>query len=184
MSATPNTPKADRLQLSLNGADRVYPYVSVTGASSSVVPLWISYAAFPSDVNRVNGWTIAVSTVNNRGTARGVVRVEYPPTQMPCALRATTSTTNTISNVNLSWLYTDSRFAGSFLIERSSNNGAAWRMVNGCVVPISNRTLYTCTDTRLAAGDYLYRACTVSAGAEDTGCSASNVTPPIRVAIQ
>jgi hypothetical protein len=206
--------RADRLQLSLHGEDRANAYAFISGSPSAAAPLWISYAAFRPDVNRVNSWTITVMTVNNRGTARGVVRIEYPPTQMPCALRATTagsqsyaangnagdsvnggnsnrngssssiSSTTNITNansVNLSWLYTGETFKGIFLIERSSNNGAAWRTVNGCSVAVSSRTSYNCTDPILASGDYLYRACAVTA---DVACSASNVTPALRVKVR
>lgn len=180
-SSTQDTPKAIRLQLALKGSDRTFPYVSVVGSSSANVPLWISYAAFPSDVNRVSEWTVVVNTLNSRGTARGVVRVDYPPGQLPCALRATTELVNNRNSVNLSWLYTSGRFMGSFLIERSSNNGAAWRTVGDCVVPVSNRTVYTCADTNVDSGDYLYRACAVTT---DVACSASNVTPAIRVNVK
>jgi len=183
-SSTGGSSKASKLQLSLNWSDCTAPYVSVTGSSSNAVPLWVSYAAFPSDVNRVSGWTIAVSTVNGRGTARGVVRLDYPPTQMPCALRATTTTISDTNSVNLSWLFTDIRFNGAFLVERSSNNGAAWRTVRTCSLPITSRTLYVCTDANVAPGDYLYRVCTVSGDGTDTACSASNVTPPVRVNVK
>ncbi len=181
-SSTGSGTKADRLQLALSGSDRTTPYVSVTGSASSAVPLWVSYAAFPSDVNRVSGWKITVNTVNGRGTARGVVRVDYPPTQMPCALRATTTTLTDTRSVSLSWLFTDVRFDGIFLVERSSNNGAAWRTVRTCSLPITSRTLYVCTDANVNPGDYLYRVCTVSG--DDTACSASNVTPPVRVSLK
>lgn len=182
--------KANQLQLSLYGSDRTTPYVSITGASSAVVPLWLSYAAFPLDVNRVNTWTVTVSTVNGRGSARGVVRVDFPPNQMPCALRATTTlttttnVTNTTRSVNLSWLYTGSAFDGLFLVERSSNNGAAWRAVRGCAIKVSTRTLYSCSDANVGPGEYLYRACSVSTDASDSMCSASNVTPAVRVSIK
>lgn len=183
-SSTGSGPKADKLQLALSGSDRATPYVSITGSASNAVPLWVSYAAFPSDVNRVSGWKITVSTVNGRGSARGVVRVDYPPTQMPCALRATTNTLTDTRSVSLSWLFTDVRFDGAFLVERSSNNGASWRMVRTCSLPITSRTLYVCTDANVAAGDYLYRVCTVSGDGTDAGCSASNVTPPVRVSVK
>ncbi|BCX02664.1 MAG: hypothetical protein KatS3mg053_0602 [Candidatus Roseilinea sp.] len=183
-SSTGSGPKADKLQLALIGSDRDAPYVSITGSASNAVPLWVSYAAFPSDVNRVSAWKITVNTVTGRGSARGVVRVDYPPTQMPCALRATTNTFTDTRSVSLSWLFTDVRFDGAFLVERSSNNGAAWRMVRTCSLPITSRTLYVCTDANVSAGDYLYRVCTVSGDGTDAGCSASNVTPPVRVSLK
>jgi hypothetical protein len=122
-------------------------------------------------------WTIGVSTMNNSGTARGVVRIEYPPTTMPCVLRAEA----TSGGVFLSWFYTGERFAGSFLIERSSNNGAAWRTLDACTTRVSGRNTYSCIDESATEGDYLYRACAITEG---NTCTASNVTPPVRLRLR
>ena len=177
MASTTDGKRADRLQLALRGDDRSFPYAAIAGPASQQVPLWLSYAAFPSDVARVVTWTIAVSTVNNTGTARGVVRIEYPPTPMPCVLRAEVAPNGVILN----WFYTGERFDGNFLIERSSNNGAAWRTIGACTTRVSNRTTYSCTDTSATAGNYLYRACAVTEG---NTCTASNITPPVRLKLR
>lgn len=177
MASTPDGKKADRLQLELRGNDRSFPYAIISGPASQQVPLWLSYAAFPSDVSRVVTWTVGVSTLNNSGTARGVVRIEYPPTTMPCVLRAE----STANGVFLNWFYTGERFDGSFLIERSSNNGAAWRTIDACTTSVSNRTTYSCNDETATQGDYLYRACSVTEG---NTCTASNVTPPVRLRLR
>lgn len=178
MASTPEGRRADRLQLSLRADDRSFPYASIAGPASPQVPLWLSYAAFPSDIARVVTWTISVANLSSVGTARGVVRIEYPPTPMPCVLR----TESTPGGVFLSWFYTGERFDGSFLIERSSNNGAAWRTIDSCTTRVSNRTTYSCTDeTTVAEGNYLYRACAITEG---NTCTASNVTPPVRIRLR
>lgn len=174
MASTPDGRKADRLQLALRNDDRSFPYAGIAGQASPQVPLWLSYAVFPSDVARVTTWTVNVANLSNAGTARGVVRIEYPPTPMPCVLRAESQP----NSVFLSWFHTGERFKGSFLIERSSNNGAAWRTIDACITSVSNRTIYSCNDDSATAGDYLYRACAVTEG---NTCTASNVTPPVRL---
>lgn len=174
---TPSTTdgrKADRLQLSLRNDDRSFPYAGIAGQASPQVPLWLSYAVFPSDVARVVTWTLSVANLSNAGTARGVVRIEYPPTPMPCVLRAESQT----NGVFLSWFYTGERFDGDFLIERSSNNGAAWRTIGDCTTRVSNRTIYSCNDATATTGEFLYRACAVT---DNDTCTASNVTPPVRL---
>lgn len=176
MASTPEGRKSDRLQLSLNNDGRSFPYAGIAGQASPQVPLWLSYAVFPSDVARVVTWTLSVTNLSNAGTARGVVRIEYPPTPMPCVLRAEAQP----NGVFLSWFYTGERFDGNFLIERSSNNGAAWRTMDACTVSITNRTIYTCNDATATTGNYLYRACAVTEGET---CTASNVTPPVRLRV-
>jgi hypothetical protein len=176
---TPSTTdgrKAERLQLSLRNDDRSFPYAGIAGQASPQVPLWLSYAVFPSDVARVVTWTLSVANLSNAGTARGVVRIEYPPTPMPCVLRAEAQT----NGVFLSWFYTGERFDGSFLIERSSNNGAAWRTIDACTTSVSNRTIYSCNDDTATTGDFLYRACAIT---DSDTCTASNVTPPVRLRV-
>jgi hypothetical protein len=165
------------MQLTLRGNDRSFAYASISGPASQQVPLWLSYAVFPSDVSRVVTWTITAASLSNMGTARGVVRIEYPPTPMPCVLRAE----STSNGVFLSWFYTGERFEGSFLIERSSNNGAAWRTIGPCTTRVSNRATYSCSDATAVEGDYLYRACAVTEG---NTCTASNVTPPVRIRLR
>jgi hypothetical protein len=177
IASTPDGKKADRLQLTLRADNRTFPNAAISGPASQQVPLWLSYAAFPSDIGRVVTWTIGVSTLNNSGTARGVVRIEYPPTPTPCVLRAEAIP----GGVFLSWFYTGERFDGSFLIERSSNNGAAWRTVAGCTTRVGNRSSYSCTDETATEGNYLYRACAITEG---NTCTASNVTPPVRIRLR
>lgn len=177
MSSTPEGKKAEQLQLFLRGDDRAFPYAAIAGPASQQVPLWLSYAAFPSDVERTLTWTVSVLNLSNAGTARGVVRIEYPPTPMPCVLRAE----SVPNGVFLNWFYTGERFDGSFLIERSSNNGAAWRTVGECSTRVTSRTTYSCIDGSATTGDYLYRACAVSDG---SSCNASNVTPPVRLRVR
>lgn len=76
--------------------------------------------------------------------------------------------------VELSWKYAGKPFAGSFVVERSTNGGA-WRAVSACVQPFNEGSAsYGCADSGLTSGTrYAYRACITARGATCTKGSAT-----------
>lgn len=167
---------ASQLALILNGSDRTGYYARVDGSSSSISPLWLSYAVSSSDVNRVKTWTISVVNFTRSGTAKGTINLEYPPTQVPCELKAAIS--HTKGAIDLGWRYTETSFKGSFLVERSTN-GRTWSVVSACKKSRTSSTSYSCSDTGLKSGTtYYYRACAITSGSK---CETKNVTPPTRI---
>jgi hypothetical protein len=172
--------KAPRLELAVLGADNsLQPRQAVTNSCSSVSPLWVSYAVFSGEAARVPSWTVRVSNPDARGTARGIMKIEYPPTQMPCAL---TARANRQGGVDLTWRHSGRPFSGSFLVERSTDNGATWTAVSTCTVAVSNNSAYECRDEGATITPrLLYRACAVTSG---NVCSVSTVTPAVRVISQ
>ena len=170
-------PAAQELDLILNGSDRTGYYARNDGSRSSVSPLWVSYAVSSSEVGQVKTWTISVINFTGRGSATGSINVEFPPTQVPCELKAAVSRTR--GRIDLSWRHTGKFFRGAFLVERSTN-GANWRVVRACTKkPSSRQTSYSCSDTGLTSGGvYYYRACAVTTGSR---CGRTNLTPAITV---
>lgn len=165
-----------RLDLAILGADREQPRQALTNSSSAVSPLWVSYAVFSGEAARVPSWTIRVTNPDGRGTARGIIKIEYPPTQMPCALTARASRP---SGVDLSWRHSGRPFSGSFLVERSTDNGKTWGPVSTCTLAVSNNAAYACRDeSATVTPQLLYRACAVTSG---NVCAGSTVTPAVRV---
>lgn len=167
---------ASQLALILNGSDRTGYYARVDGSSSSISPLWLSYAVSSSDVRRVKTWTISVVNFTRSGTAKGTINLEYPSTQVPCELKAAVSRTK--GAIDLSWRYTETSFKGSFLVEHWTN-GTTWSVVSACKKSRTSLTSYTCSDTGLKSGTtYYYRACAITSGSK---CETKNVTPPTRI---
>lgn len=172
-STSGGTP-ASQLSLSLVGSDRS-TYSQANGAASSVLPLWISFAASSSDVSKVKSWTISIGNFTRSGTARGTIDLEYPSTQAPCELKAAVSRTR--GRVDLSWRYTAKAFKGSFFVERSTD-GRTWGVVRACTKSPTSVS-YSCFDTNLRSGTrYYFRACAVTLGAK---CGTTNVTPAVSV---
>jgi len=136
---------------------------------------WLSFTV-PSATNGTS-WMLSVSSLN--GTAKGTVRIEYPPTQVPCAFKAQPSS----NQVALSWLSPTKASGGTFLVERSdSRSGTTWRAVRGCSVPARGSAgPISCKDSGLSKGEYRYRVCLVGSGSR---CGTANVTPPLLVSIK
>lgn len=170
---------AEELALILNGSDRTGYYARNDGSASNVMPLWTSFAVSPSEVERVNIWTISVVNFTRRGTARGTIELEYPRTQIPCELIAAASQMR--GRIDLSWRYTGRSFSGSFLIERSTNAGRTWNVVRACTESPTTSSAYSCSDTGLTSGrTYYYRACAITSGSR---CKTTNLTPPVMVRV-
>jgi hypothetical protein len=173
---------ASQLAVIINGSDRTGYYARADGRVSSVSPLWVSYAIAPTQVNRVQTWTVSVFNFTKIGTARGMLNVKYPPTKMPCELKVAPSRTK--GQIDLSWIYTGRSFKGSFLVERSSD-GTRWSVVSACRIssPTTSAasTSYSCSDTYAglkSTTTYYYRACAITSGSK---CETADVTPAISV---
>lgn len=168
---------ASELALILNGSDRSGYYSRSDGTASNIAPLWLSYAVSSSDVNKVGKWTISIINFTGRGTAKGFISLETPPTRVPCEFQAAVSRTR--GQIDLNWRYTGRPFNGLFLVERSTN-GRIWYTVPTCTIrPSTRSTSYSCTNTGLTSRTrYFYRACAVASGSQ---CGGTNVTPAIAV---
>jgi len=159
--------RASQLALILNGSDQTEYYARADVKDSSVSPLWISFTVPSTKVTNKVTWTISVVNFSRSGTAEGTISLDYPPTQIPCELKAAVSKTS--GKVYLSWRYIGKSFKGFFLVERSTN-GKDWnKVVSGCkkASPTTASTTtpidFSCSDTGLTSGStYYYRACVVT----------------------
>lgn len=172
-----NKTPASKLALILNGSDRSEYYSRIDGTTTIFVPLWTSYAVKTDQISKVKIWTISVVNFTKSNTAKGILSLEYPPTQTPCELKVAASRTK--GQLDLSWVYTGKAFKGSFFIERSTD-GKTWNVISSCkkAAPTSdsNSSSYSCSDTGLkSSATYYYRACAVTSGSK---CDAkSSITP-------
>ena len=115
-------------------------------------------------------------------TPRPTTRATATPTPTPTPsgiidFRAVASRLR--GRVDLSWGYKGDAFAGSFLVERSTN-GSVWRFVKDCIQPYdADAATYKCSDVDLTSGTaYSYRACIVNYG---TACASTDATEPVTV---
>lgn len=177
-STTGGSP-ASELALILNGSDRTDYYARKDGGYTSIVPLWTSYSVTSDQVDKVKQWTISVVNFTKKGTAKGTLNLEYPPTKMPCEFKITISRTK--GQLDLSWVYTGKSFRGSFLVERTTDNNK-WSVISACskTAPSSSTTKstsYSCSNTGLTSkAKYYYRACAITSGSV---CGTSNRTPAL-----
>jgi len=178
-----NKTPATSLALILNGSDRTGYYARADGTTTSIVPLWISYAVKIDEINKVKNWTISVANFTKKNSAKGTLSLEYPPANTPCQLKI--ATTKTKGKLDITWVYTGKPFRGSFLVERTTN-GKTWSVIRGCTskAPTStaNSTGYSCSDTGLGSGStYYYRACSITSGNK---CDEKKyITPAIAVRV-
>jgi len=161
----PASSKAKTLALILNGPGSDSAYQRKDGKSDVV----LYYSVTASDVKKGTNWSISIANFSGR-TAKGQITIEYPPTQVPCELKAITSRTK--GQIDLSWVYTGKSFKGSFLIERSTDN-KTWSVISNCKksapTSSSKTTLnnYSCADTGLSRNKtYYYRACSITSGSK------------------
>jgi hypothetical protein len=158
-SAQPNTKKAGKIALILNGPGQEQAYERVDGAASNSAPLWMSHAA-----QSAGQWKVTIANFDKKGSAVGNARVIYPPTQMPCEFRAVVRRDGT---VGLSWVAD-----GGVTVERFT--GSQWR-------PVSDCGQSSCVDASVARGSgYAYRACSDTPACSDE----STTTPPIKVTVR
>jgi hypothetical protein len=174
---TGGTP-AKELALILNGSDRNGYYARSDGSASPGLPLWISYAVLPNDLNRINTWTISVFNLSGSGTAKGVIQLDSPSTRVPCELMAAISLKNK-GTIDLSWRYTGPESTGFFLVERSeTGRPLSWVSITPCRKPITASSDYICSDSGLTSGTrYYYRACWVAS--RTSSCGNADITPPV-----
>jgi len=177
--AETNTAAAEELALTLADADNPGYYARNDGGFSSLLPLWTSYAVSASEVTEVKVWEVSVSNyTKSGGTAKGMIILEMPPTQIPCELKAAIPRSKK-GQIDLSWRYTGKRFNGSFLVERLIDGTSQWEVVSACTKRTTS-TDYSCSDTGLTRGDrYYYRACAVTSTSSE--CGRTNLTPPVSV---
>ena len=166
---------AVKLALILNGSDIKGYYARSDGDTADTLPLWTSYAVSPSQVTEVEEWTLSIVNFTEGGEAQGTIRLEFPPTQVPCELKATVPQTR--GQIDLSWRYTGNPFKGFFLIERSTDN-RTWSLIRACTQAPSRSTSYACSDTGTSGTRYYYRVCAVTSGSR---CGTTNLTPPVSV---
>ncbi len=179
----PSDTPAKELALILNGSDRSGYYSRTDNNASPISPLWTSYAVLPSDLTRVNTWTISVFNLSGSGTAKGVIQLDAPSTQMPCELQAAIALKNKVT-IDLSWRYTGSDSTGFFLVERSeTGRPLSWDAVANCHTSVTSSLDYFCTDSGLTSGvRYYYRACRVASSA--SSCGSTDVTPPVSARVR
>lgn len=163
----PASSRAKTLALILNGPGSDSAYQRIDGKSEVV----LYYSVTANDVKKGTNWSISIVNFSG-GTAKGQITIEYPPTQVPCELKAGIPKTKTRGQIDLSWVYTGKSFKGSFLIERSTDN-KTWSVISSCTksapassskTPLNN---YACADTGLSSNKtYYYRACSVASGSK------------------
>lgn len=142
---------------------------------SSIGTTWLT-APVPASAANGSTWRLSVSAPT--GSAKGSVRIEYPPTQVPCEFTAAARG----SEVTLSWTAPARPSGGTFLVERSdATTRPAWRAVRGCNKPARESQAFRCAESGVSNGAYLYRACLVSSGSR---CGTTNVTPPLAVTVR
>ena len=169
----PTSSTAKTLALILNGPGSKSAYQRKDGKSGVV----LYYGITESDAKKGTDWAINIANFGG-GTAKGQITIEYPPTQVPCDLKALASKTK--GQIDLSWIYTGKPFKGSFLIERSADN-KVWNVVSKCTMsaPASSKAAlssYSCVDSGLSSNNtYYYRACSITSGSK---CDPKKYTTP------
>lgn len=182
---------ASELALVINGTDQTGYYARSDGKATSNAPLWVSYIVPSAKVTSKVTWTISVVNFSRSGTAKGSIRVDYPPTQMPCEFKAAASKTR--GTIDISWRYLGKPFRGFFIVERSTNNQDWNTVVSGCRMTAPTTTSattpveYSCADTNLTSNSlYYYRACTIISTATPAvlNCTRANyITPAVSMRI-
>lgn len=166
--------KAPQLALILNGDGNDQAYARVDGAPGRA-PLWLSFAVSEDEARRVGTWTVSVVNFSRAGSAKGAVRIEYPPAQVPCEFKAIARN----GRVNLSWTYAGEPFDGYFVVER--RDGAAWSAVPDCAQDAAASSRFSCRDEQVRRGaTYVYRVCATSGNQ----CHSSGVLPPRAVTVR
>lgn len=160
--------KAPQLALILNGDGNDQAYARVDGAPGRA-PLWMSYAVSEDEARRVGTWTVSVVNFSKAGSAKGVVKIEYPPAQTPCEFKAIARK----GLVNLSWTSTGEPMDGNFVVER--REGADWSAVPDCTQAAAAGSSFSCRDEQVRRGaTYVYRVCATPGNQ----CRSSGVLPP------
>lgn len=175
-SASTGTTKAARLALIINGADQSGYYARKDGSAGLVA----SYAVDAAKAARRLVWTFSVVNFSGRGTARGRMLLETPPTAMPCEFVALVGRVK--GTASLRWRYTGKTLVRRFVAEQSEN-GNTWRAVAGCAPTQNSSGSYSCAVSQLTSGrTYHFRVCsitTATAGATSRCDAALVIKAPV-----
>ena len=172
----PTSSSAKTLALILNGPGSTSAYRRQDGKSGVV----LAYSITESDARKGTSWSISIANFGG-GTAKGQILIEYPPTQVPCELKAVKGSTT--GRVDLSWKYTGKTIPVSFLVERSNDDKFKSPKVICTSKPSASKTSYICSDSGVKSRTvYYYRVCSVSSS-KASACSTTNVLPFVSIQV-